>query len=89
AGPALDSFKAAHFGSFVQQPNLHGFHKVPGWAGSAEPGDARGWLHFRSPSFCHDRPDLLLRIKRLSRANRQRLAAGLEGRSCQLSRFQQ
>ncbi|XP_074388974.1 uncharacterized protein LOC141727099 isoform X1 [Zonotrichia albicollis] len=89
AVPAPDSFQATHFGSFVRQLNLYGFHRVPGWVGSDEPGDAGGWLHFRNPNFRRDRPDLLLRIKRLTRANRQRLAAGLEVRSRQPSRFQQ
>uniref|UniRef100_A0A8D2MRK2 HSF-type DNA-binding domain-containing protein n=1 Tax=Zonotrichia albicollis TaxID=44394 RepID=A0A8D2MRK2_ZONAL len=89
AVPAPDSFQATHFGSFVRQLNLYGFRKVPGWVGSDEPGDAGGWLHFRNPNFRRDRPDLLLRIKRLTRANRQRLAAGLEVRSRQPSRFQQ
>ncbi|KAL9822263.1 uncharacterized protein GJ701_017024 [Geothlypis trichas] len=42
-----------------------------------------------TPTFAATRPDLLLRIKRLTRANRQRLAAGLEVRSRQPSRFQQ
>ncbi|XP_037980464.1 heat shock factor protein 5-like isoform X3 [Motacilla alba alba] len=88
-GPVPDSFQATHFGSFVRQLNLYGFRKVPGWVGSDEPGDAGGWLHFRNPNFRRDRPDLLLRIKRLTRANRQRLAAGLEVRSRQPSRFQQ
>ncbi|XP_032942425.1 uncharacterized protein LOC117011206 [Catharus ustulatus] len=81
AGPAPDSFQATHFGSFVRQLNLYGFHKVPGETG--------GWLHFTNPSFRRDRPDLLLHIKRLTRANRQRLAMGLEVRSRQPSRFQQ
>ncbi|NXI16712.1 HSF5 protein, partial [Irena cyanogastra] len=89
AGPGPDSFHATHFGSFVRQLNLYGFHKVVDWVGSAEPGDARGWLRFRNPNFRRDRPDLLLRIKRLTRANRQRLAAGLEVRSRLPSRFQQ
>ncbi|NWZ39673.1 HSF5 protein, partial [Brachypodius atriceps] len=89
AGGAPDSFQATHFGSFVRQLNLYGFQKVPGWVGAAVPGDAGGWLHFRNPNFRRDRPDLLLRIKRLTRANRQRLAAGLEVRSRQPSRFQQ
>ncbi|NWR12556.1 HSF5 protein, partial [Paradoxornis webbianus] len=87
-GPAPDSFQATHFGSFVRQLNLYGFQKVPGWVGAAVPGDAGGWLHFRNPNFRRDCPDLLLRIKRLTRANRQRLAAGLEVRSRPPSRFQ-
>ncbi|CAN8219750.1 unnamed protein product [Coccothraustes coccothraustes] len=87
--PVPDSFQATHFRSFVRQLNLYGFYKVRGWVGSDEPADAGGWLHFRNPNFRRDRPDLLLRIKRRTRANRQRLAAGLEVRSRQPSRFQQ
>ncbi|NXB82912.1 HSF5 protein, partial [Donacobius atricapilla] len=89
AGASPDSFKATRFGSFVRQLNLYGFQKVPGWVGAAAPGDAGGWLRFRNPNFRRDRPDLLLRIKRLTRANRQRLAAGLEVRSRPPSRLQQ
>ncbi|KAM7023626.1 uncharacterized protein M8220_015220 [Acridotheres tristis] len=88
AGPAPDSFRAAHFGSFVRQLSRYGFRKVPDLVGSAVPGDCGGWLHFRNPNFLRDRPDLLLRIQRLTRANRQRLAAGLEVRGRQPSRFQ-
>ncbi|NXR43521.1 HSF5 protein, partial [Zosterops hypoxanthus] len=88
-GPAPDAFQAKHFGSFVRQLNLYGFQKVPGWVGAAVPGDAGGWLHFRNPNFRRDRPELLLGIKRLTRANRQRLAAGLEVRGRRPGRFQQ
>ncbi|XP_016161322.1 PREDICTED: heat shock factor protein 5-like, partial [Ficedula albicollis] len=59
AGPGPDSFQATRFGSFVRQLNLYGFHKVP--------GDAGGWLHFRNANFVRDRPELLLRIQRLTR----------------------
>ncbi|XP_017586856.1 PREDICTED: heat shock factor protein 5, partial [Corvus brachyrhynchos] len=74
-----DSFKATHFGSVVRQLNLYGFQKVLGCFGAAVPGDAGPIVHFQNPNFRRDRPDLLLRIKRLTRANRQRLAEGLEG----------
>ncbi|XP_048147077.1 heat shock factor protein 5-like [Corvus hawaiiensis] len=84
-----DSFKATHFGSVVRQLNLYGFQKVLGCFGAAVPGDAGPIVHFQNPNFRRDRPDLLLRIKRLTRANRQRLAAGLEVRGRQRSRFQQ
>ncbi|NWV41333.1 HSF5 protein, partial [Grantiella picta] len=89
-GTAPDAFKATHFGSFVRQLNLYGFQKkVPGWFGAAVLGDPGAWLHFTNPNFRRDRPDLLLHIKRRTKANRQRLAAGLEVRSRQPSRFQQ
>ncbi|NWY72124.1 HSF5 protein, partial [Erithacus rubecula] len=79
--PGPNSFQATHFDSFVRQLNLYGFHKVP--------GDAGGWLHFRIANLVRNRPELLLHIQRLTRANRQQLAAGLEVRSRQPSRFQQ
>ncbi|XP_066038616.1 uncharacterized protein [Chamaea fasciata] len=88
AGAAPVSFRATRFGSFVRQLNLHGFQKVLDGLGAAVPGDAGGWLYFRNPNFRRDCPELLLRIKRLTRANRQRLAAGLEVRSRPPSRFQ-
>ncbi|KAM4646748.1 heat shock factor protein 5-like [Amazona ochrocephala] len=35
-------------------------------------------LHFHSPHFRRDRPDLLVRLKRLTSANKAKLAAGLQ-----------
>ncbi|XP_053788244.1 uncharacterized protein LOC128802425 [Vidua chalybeata] len=79
-GPAPHTFRATQFRSFVRQLYRYGFHKVPGWVGSAAPGDAGTWLHYSNPCFRRDRPDLLLRIRRRSAANRRRPAAGQEGR---------
>ncbi|NXB40706.1 HSF5 protein, partial [Eulacestoma nigropectus] len=84
-----DAFKATHFRSVLCQLSRYGFHKVPVRVSSAVPGDAGAILHFRNPWFRCDRPDLLLHIKRRTRANRQRPAAGREGRRRRRSRFQQ
>ncbi|XP_064557354.1 uncharacterized protein LOC135441740, partial [Zonotrichia leucophrys gambelii] len=78
--PVPHTFRATQFRSFVRQLYRYGFHKVPGWLGSAAPGDAGAWLHYSNPRFRRDRPDLLLRIRRRSAANRQRPAAGRDGR---------
>ncbi|NWU46129.1 HSF5 protein, partial [Hylia prasina] len=79
-GPAPHAFRATQFRSFVRQLNRYGFRKVPGRVGAAAPGDAGAWLHYTNPCFRRDRPDLLLRIRRQSPANRQRPAAGRERR---------
>ncbi|XP_063275866.1 cleavage and polyadenylation specificity factor subunit 6-like [Prinia subflava] len=79
-GPAPGTFRATQFRSFVRQLYRYGFHKVPGRTGVAAAGDAGAWLHYSNPWFRRDRPDLLLRIRRRTAANRQRRAAGREGR---------
>nr|XP_060612860.1 heat shock factor protein 5 [Anolis sagrei ordinatus] len=54
---------------------------------SASPGG--GPLHhFHSPHFRRDRPDLLVHLKRLTSANKAKLAAGLEVTSRPPNRFQ-
>ncbi|XP_061218224.1 heat shock factor protein 5-like [Neopsephotus bourkii] len=91
---AAEFFKTKNFGSIIRQLNLYGFHKLgPGPVPLQDPagGDcgssAGALLHFYSPHFRRDRPELLVRLKRRTSANKAKLAAGLElpSRLAQLS----
>ncbi|NXE66824.1 HSF5 protein, partial [Calcarius ornatus] len=79
AGAVPHTFRATQLRSFVWQLYGYGFRKVLGRVGSAALGAARVWLHYSNPCFRCDHPNLLLRIKRRSAANRQQPAAGREG----------
>ncbi|NXL36407.1 HSF5 protein, partial [Glaucidium brasilianum] len=83
-------FKAKRCASIIRQLNRYGFCELAAGASSDRDGGCSGPLHhFYGPHFVRDRPDLLVRVKRLTEANRAKLAAGLEGKSRPAPRSQQ
>ncbi|XP_074701845.1 LOW QUALITY PROTEIN: heat shock factor protein 5 [Strix aluco] len=87
ASGAAGLFKTKSFASLTRQFNLYGFRKLgetSSVAGGRQDGGggSPGPLHrFYSPHFLRDHPDLLVRVKRLTKANKAKLAAGLEVKS--------
>ncbi|NWV40863.1 HSF5 protein, partial [Grantiella picta] len=82
AGPGEDElFKTKNFGSILAvSPGSSAMGSGPSLTTAG--GDtiySNGPLHhFWNPHFRYDRPDLLIKIKRLTKTNKEKLDAGLE-----------
>ncbi|KAM4795678.1 heat shock factor protein 5 [Rhinophrynus dorsalis] len=92
-----DIFKTSNFASFIRQLNLYGFKKIIMGSGNSHKllnaesnvGFRDGQIHyFRNIYFRRDRPNLLVKIKRLTSTNKAKMAAGLDVSSRPPNRYQ-